>query len=153
MLNKKDLLILTELRKNSRESLTRMSKNTSIPVSTIHDRIRSYKNDLIAKHTSIIDFSKLGFNARAQILIKVGRENRKEASNLLKNHQNINSVHKISNGYDFSVEGIFRNVKDVEDFLDSFSERFQTEKLQVHYIIEDIKKEAFMSKRELSEII
>jgi len=36
----KDLLILSELRQNARETLTKMSKHTGIPISTIFDKIK-----------------------------------------------------------------------------------------------------------------
>lgn len=153
MLPKKDLLILMELRNNSRETLTKISKKTAIPISTIFDKIRYYQGDLIKKHTILIDFSKLGFNARANIMVKVDKDAREEARNFLIKHQNINSVYKISNGFDFLIEGIFHNVKDVEDFLDYLESKFKLEQVEVHYIVEDIKKEAFMNNKELLDVV
>lgn len=153
MLPKKDLLILSELRQNARETLTRISKNTGIPISTIFDKIRYYDGGIIKKHTTIIDFSKLGFNARANIMVRLDRDAREEAKKFLLNHHNINSVYKISNGFDFLIEGIFRNVKDVEDFIDAFGERFKLEQVQVYYAIEDIKKEAFMNDKNLLSMV
>ena len=153
MLTKKDLLILTQLRNNSRETLTKISKNTGVPISTIFDKIKCYQGNLIKKHTSLIDFSKLGFNARANIMVKVDRDKREEAKKFLLNHPNINSIYKISNGFDFLIEGIFKNVKDVEDFIDSLNGKFKLEQTQVYYIIEDIKKEEFMNNKELLDLV
>lgn len=153
MLTKKDILIITELRNNARSTLTGISKKTSIPISTIFDKIRGYQGSIIKKHTTIIDFSKLGFNARANIMMRVDRDAREEARKFLLNHQNINSVYKISNGYDFLVEGIFKNVKDVEDFMDYLGGKFKLEQTQVYYVIEDIKREAFMNDKELLDMV
>src|SRR3989338_7813984 len=138
MLAKKDLLILSELRQNARETLTKMSKHTGIPISTIFDKIRYYQTDLIKKHTTLIDFSKLGFNAKANIMVKVGRDSREEARKFLIGHHNINSIYKVSNGFDFLIEGVFKNVKDVEDFIDFFGGKFKLEQVQIHYVIEEI---------------
>jgi DNA-binding Lrp family transcriptional regulator len=153
MFPKKDLLILTELRTNSRETLTKISRRTNVPISTIFDKIKYYQGDLIKKHTILMDFSKLGFNARANIMIKVERNAREEVRNFLLNHYNVNSVFKISNGFDFLIEGIFKNVKDVEDFLDYLESKFKLEQVQTHYIIEDIKRESFMNNQELLDLI
>ncbi len=153
MFPKKDLLILAELRSNARETLTEISKRTSVPISTIFDKIRSYQGNLITKHTTLIDFSKLGFNARANIMVKVDRDAREEAKKFLMNNFNVNSVYKISNGFDFMIEGIFKNVKDVEDFIDTLSGRFKLEQVQVYYVVEDIKKEDFMNHRELLDVV
>ncbi len=153
MLSKKDLLILSELRNNARETLTQISKHTNVPISTIFDKIKCYQGNLITKHTTLIDFSKLGFNARVNIMVRVDRNLREEAKKFLLSHQNINSVFKISNGFDFLIEGIFKNVKDVEDFIDMFGGKFKLEQTQVYYLIEDVKKEAFMSDSSLIDIV
>jgi len=153
MINKKDLLILSYLRKNSRETLTKISRKTSIPISTIYDKLKYYHENLITKHTTLIDFAKLGFNARSNIMVKVDRTERNDVKKFLTNNPNINSVYKISSGYDFLIEGIFKNVKDVEDFIDVFGNKFKIEQTQVYYIIEDIKKEGFMNEEELLDMV
>ena len=153
MLPEKDLLILAELRNNSRESLTNMSKTTGVPISTIFDKLKYYQGSLITKHTTLIDFSKLGFNARANIMLKVDRDAREEARKFLMNNFNINSVYKISNGFDFLVEGIFKNVKDVEEFIDYLGSKFKMEKSEVYYIVEDIRKEDFMNNKETLDMV
>ena len=153
MLQKKDLWILSELRVNSRESLTNISKNTGVPISTIFDKLKCYQESLITKHTTLLDFSKLGFNARANIMIKVDRMVREEVRKILLNNLNVNSVYKISNGFDFMIEGIFKNVKDVEEFIDYLGSKFKMEKSEVYYIVEDIRKEDFMNNKETLDMV
>jgi len=144
-LNQKDILLISNLRNNARETLTRISKRTNIPISTIYDKLKSYERNLIRKHTSLLDFNKLGFNARANIMIKVERSVRDEIKDYLIKHQNVNSVYKINNGFDFLVEGIFKHMKDLEDFMENLEDKFEIKNKQIHYIIEDIKRESFMS--------
>ncbi len=145
MFPKKDLLILSSLRQNARISLTNMSKKTKIPISTIFDRLKTHEKSIIKKHTSLIDFEKLGFNTRANICFKVDKEKRGAFREYLVRHQNINSVFKINNGYDFLVEAIFKHIKDMENFLEAIEERFDVRERKVYYLIEDIKREEFMS--------
>ena len=71
MINKKDILIISNLRIDARMPLTKMSRKTNIPVSTIFDRLKINENGLIKKHTCILNFSKLGYNVRANIAFKV----------------------------------------------------------------------------------
>ena len=75
-MKKTDLLIISSLRQNAREKLTNMSKKTRIPVSTLFDRIRMHEGKLIKKHTALIDFNKLGYNTRANIILKVKKTDR-----------------------------------------------------------------------------
>lgn len=143
-MKKRDLQILSYLRRNARESLTDLSKMSRIPVSTIYDRLKTKMDNCVVKHTSIIDFGKLGYTTRAHILLKVHKDKRDELREHLNNHHMINTVSKINNGYDFIAEGVFRHMKELEDFLESIEARFELVSHNVFYIIEDIKKESFM---------
>lgn len=148
-MNKKDLKILTHLRIDARMPLTKMSKKTSIPVSTIFDRLKINQNNLIIKHTSLIDFSKLGYHTRANITLRVDKEDKENVKEfLLKNHL-VNSVYKINNGFDFMIEGIFKQIKDMEEFLEQLENRFKILDKKSFFIIEDLKRESFMSNPDL----
>ncbi len=144
-MNKKDLKILSELRQNARMSLTKMSKKTQIPVSTIFDRLKLNEKNIIIKHTSLLDFNKLGYNTRANITIKVNKEDKETLKQHLIRHHQINSVYKINNGFDFMVEGIFKHIIEMEDFLEQLEQKFNIIDKKSFFIIEDLKREAFMS--------
>lgn len=147
----KSLLIMSMLRQNARESLTKMSKRTNIPISTIYDKIKNNEKDMIKKHTSIIDFSKLGFHTRLSLSLKVSKNKRDELRHYLLKHQNVNTIYKINHGYDFWTECIFRNIKEMEEFREEIEEKFKA-KTETHYIIDDIKREGFMADPDLAAI-
>ena len=145
MINKKDILIISHLRKDARMNLTKMAKKTGIPVSTIFDKIKSYKGNLVTKHTTLIDFDALGYNTKANIMLKVNKEDKIQLKEyLLKNHS-VNSFYRINNGFDFMLEGIFQNIMEMEEFLEKLQERFRIEKTEYFYIIDSLKKEAFLT--------
>ena len=100
-LQKKDILLITYLRNNARENLTKISRLTHIPVSTIFDRLKELETDLISKHTTLVNFKKLGFDIKINILFKVERNSREEFKEYLIKNQNINSVFRVNNGFDF----------------------------------------------------
>ena len=142
-LTKNEMQIIIALRKNARESLTKISRKTGIPVSTIFDKIK--ENPLITKSTCLLDFNQIGFNTRAKVTIKVERETREELRKYLNKHQNVNSLYKINSGYDFLIELVFRNIKELEDFMENIRDKFKVIEDNVFYILEDIKKEDFMN--------
>jgi len=144
-MNQKDLIIISNLRQNSRESLTNISKKTHIPVSTLYDKIKAHQNELITKHTTLIEFGKLGFNTRAKIIIKVRKEDREELKTYLIKNPHLNSVYKINNGFDFLIEAVFKNIKEMEDLMEEMEEKFTVKAKQVFYIVDDIKREDFLS--------
>ena len=153
MLDKKEMLILANLRKNSRETLTKISKQTSIPVSTIYDKLKIYETSFIKKHTSILDFSKLGYHTRATMLIKVANNYREKLREHLLLDKSLNTVYRINNGYDFMLEGIFKELREVDLFLDKLEKDYGVTEKYVYYIIDEVKKEDFLSSPEYLKII
>jgi len=145
MVSKKDILIMSNLRSNARISLTNLSKKTKIPISTLFDRLRTQEKEYIVKHTALLDFTKLGYSTRAHIIIKVAKSDREGMREHLSKHQNVNSFYKINNGFDFMVEGIFKHIKEMEDFLENLDERYDIIDRRSYYIIDEIKREEFLS--------
>ena len=144
-LNKKQLYLLMQLRKDGRQPLTEISKKINMPVSTIFDRLKQNKQEMIKRFTCLLDFSKVGFNCRAQIVLRVKKDCREEVQKHLLTHPNVNSVYKINNGYDFLLETIFRDLKDVEEFMEKMDEKFKIAEKKVYYIIEDLAREQFLT--------
>ncbi len=148
MVQKKDLMVVSCLRQNARETLTHMSRRIHLPISTIYDRLKNQENDLIVKHTSLLDFAKLGFTTRVTVAFRVERAGRNPLELFLSNHPCVNSLYKINNGYDFLVDGIFRHLKDLQYFIESIEDRFPILEKQLYYIVDDIKRENFLSNPE-----
>jgi len=144
-MNPKDLKIIAYLRKDARIPLTRLSRKTNIPVSTIFDRLKAKEEDVIVKHTSLLDFGKLGYYTRANIALRVDRDDKDKLKEHLLKNPSVNSVCRINNGYDFMIEGVFKQIKDMEEFLDQLENRFKILDKKTFFIIEDLKKEEFMS--------
>jgi len=144
MIKNSDLKLIAYLRRNARQTLTEISKKTRIPISTLYDKLRLQEKSVILKHTTLLDFAMLGFNCRANILLKSEREERDKLGSYLKVHPAINNLYKINNGFDFLAEGVFSNVKELEDFVDILEKTFPIAEKKMHYVIEDLKREEFM---------
>jgi Lrp/AsnC family transcriptional regulator for asnA, asnC and gidA len=150
-INTKDLKILAHLRQDARINLTKISKKTLVPVTTIFDKMKKYQQEIIKKNTVLIDFKKLGYDIRVHILVKISQEKREDFKMFLKKSFAINSVYRINNGFDFMIEAIFRNMMELEEFNDQIDAQGILSK-QEHYILEDIRKEEFISQPDLVEI-
>ena len=142
----RDLLIVSHLRQDARITLTRMSRETRIPVSTIFDKIRGYKETgLIKKNTAIVSFERFGYSTKALIFFSAHREDRGKLAGILQNSPNVNSLLRINSGWDFVAEVIFPNYKEIEDFIESIEGKVGLKDKKVSYIIEELKKEEFLS--------
>jgi len=72
MVDNKDLLILHALKENAKASVVQISKNTGLPATTIHNRIKKLeKNGIIKGYTIRIDHKKAGKEISAIVLIVV----------------------------------------------------------------------------------
>lgn len=144
-MKEKDFKMISYLRADARMPLTKMSKKTNIPVSTLFDRLRANENDIIMKHTALLNFTKLGYHTRANVALRVDKEDKDRLREYLMKHQMINSLYKINNGFDFMIEAVFVHVKDLEEFLSDLDKRFNIMDKKSFFIIEDLKREEFMA--------
>ncbi|HYD03848.1 MAG TPA: Lrp/AsnC family transcriptional regulator [Alphaproteobacteria bacterium] len=142
--SKRDILLMTFFRKNARENLTQISRMTRIPVSTIFDKLREFEKGLIQKHTTLVDFRKLGFDIRLNMMFKISKESRENFREFLVTNEHINSVYRVNNGFDYMIEAIFKDMADLQRFTELL-DRFQIEDKQELFVLEDIKRESFMS--------
>jgi len=144
MLSEKELKVIANLRQNSRESLTKISRKTGMPVSSIFERLKKYKGGFIVKHTSLLDFNKIGFNVMVNSFIKIGRGQKKELFSHLMNNPYVNNFTAISNKYDIFIETAFKNLKDLRKFNEELIE-FGIEAKEDFYVIEYLKREGFLN--------
>ncbi len=144
MKKNKEMMLLSCLRNNSRETLTNMSKKTNIPISTIFDKLKEYEKKLISKHTSLIDFKKLGYDIKIHIMLKVNRECRQRFEKFLGNAQSVNTVYRINNKFDYFLEGIFKDICSYQKFADQLEDYGVTE-MHEHFVIDELKKEEFLT--------
>ena len=149
MIKKNELILLSHLRRNARETLTKISRDTRIPVSTIFDKLKRYDNNLIKKATVLLDFQKLGYNTRVTLMLKVPKEQRDNLKNFLIHENNVKSIYRVNNNFDFLMEGIFTSMQDFQEFIENLEEKFEIKDKQMFYILDDIKKEEFMSNPKL----
>ncbi len=145
MMEDKDIVLLAHLRKNARAKLTQISKHTGIPVSTIFERLRMPLSGCVAKYTCILNNSELGFNSRATVILKVDKEQKVEIGQFLEKHQNVNSLYRINNGYDFMLDVVFRQMVHLEEFIEQLERKFRIKQKEVYFIIDEVKQEAFLA--------
>lgn len=140
MIKEKEKILLKHLRKDSRKSLSKISKETGISVSTLFYMLKRLEKRYIKKHVSLIDFSKLGYGFSASFFIST--KDKAKVKEFLKRSKNVNTMSTTVNGADFYVECLFKDLKDNENFKESLRSTGVIS-VQEHMIVENIKKEEF----------
>lgn len=144
-LNKKDYILLSALRKNARQTLTQISKKTRIPISTLHERLKSQQKTFIHRFATLVDFAQLGLHTRIHLQLKTTPQEKEQLRSFLEMHSQVNNLFKIAHEFDFFVEAVFEHVSDVETFIETLHQQFTIEKYTTQYITKDIKREGFLS--------
>lgn len=142
---KRDMNLLTCLRENARYTLTEISKKTKIPISTLYDRLKAQQGNTITKHVTLIDFDALGYSARIHMLVRVPPTKREELRGFLQIHEHVNALFEVASEYDFALEGIFSQVKDVQSFIRQLEKQFPELQYHNQFITKDLKRETFLA--------
>ena len=140
-MKEKDIEIIKHLRKNARISLADISRDTGMPISTVFDKLNKLENNLIRKHTTLLDFPALGYALKVNFLLKC--KDKDKTKEFLMNHKNVNTLYRLNNGMDFLVEVIFKDMNEMEDFSEKLDE-LGMQKNERYHIIEELKKEDFL---------
>lgn len=108
MLDKKDQLILNELKKNSRNSTKNIAKNVKIPRVTVHDRIQKLmKKGIIKKFNVSVDYKKIGFPTEVFVFVSFLSNvdiSQRELAKKISTLQGVSEVHIISGEYDLLLK-------------------------------------------------
>ncbi len=150
MITKTDLIVLAHFRQDARCRLTTLSRKTGIPVSTLFDKLREYEPNIVPKTISLLNFEALGFTTHVNVLIKAGKEERHLREHLLK-HPSVNSLYKVHDGFDFLAEGVFRHLRELDNFVQQLKQQFFARSIEVQYLVDDLKREGFLSDPTLVE--
>lgn len=145
MMDGDDLALLAQLRKNSRVKMTRMSRELDIPVSTIFERLKGPLRNYIKRFTCLLNNSEIGFSSRATLILKVDKEQKEDIRAFLEKHPNVNSLYRINNGYDFLLDSIFKQMRDLEEFIEQLEKSYKIKQKEVYFIIDEIKQEGFLA--------
>ncbi|MEA2055722.1 MAG: Lrp/AsnC family transcriptional regulator [Candidatus Thermoplasmatota archaeon] len=108
MIDKKDQIILGELKKNSRNSTKTIASNVKIPRVTVHDRIQKMVDKgIIKSFTTVVDYKKTGLPSKVFIFVSFLHNtnvSQRELANRIAKIQGICEVHIISGEYDLLLK-------------------------------------------------
>jgi DNA-binding Lrp family transcriptional regulator len=152
-ITKKDFIILSHFRQNARCRLTKLSRATGVPVSTLFDKLNGYQDTIVHRTVSLLNFGALGFSTRANILLSVDGKDKPNLKQHLLSHISVNSLYRVNNGYDFMAECIFRDIKELEEFVDQTRAQYTINKHEVFYVVDDLKREAFLADPNLVDLL
>ncbi|MHA1667575.1 MAG: Lrp/AsnC family transcriptional regulator [Candidatus Heimdallarchaeaceae archaeon] len=120
-LDKKDIQILRILQQNSRVSLKKLARKTSLPVTTVFNRIKKFEqNGLIKDYKAIIDPKKVGLDVTAFILVAYDTSSKKSQRGVAKEISKlpfVQEVHIITGEWDMLLKVRGKNSEEIGKFV------------------------------------
>ncbi|HSO25987.1 MAG TPA: Lrp/AsnC family transcriptional regulator [Methanobacteriaceae archaeon] len=96
--------IIRSLVKNSRITLSQMSKDIDVPDATISNRLKKLEKDVIKQYTLLLDPLKLGLTVTAIIIIQTESEKHGNVEIELSKLKDVSEVYSISGEYDILIK-------------------------------------------------
>ena len=122
-MDEKDIKIIKILKENSRASIRNIAKSTEIRPSTVHNRIKKFKDEgIIEKFTIDTNDDKVGEGFVVFMLISGTPE--KYLDNRFKNNLNIKEIYGITGEYDLLIKAKFKDMMEFNRFLIDFREKY-----------------------------
>lgn len=124
--------------------MTALSRTTGIPVSTLFEKIKAYEPKFVPKTVSLLNFEALGFATHANILLKSGKDPDALQLHLMK-HPSVNSLYRVHDAFDFLAEGVFRTMRELNNFVQDLKKTYGVRSVEVQYLMDDLRREGFLS--------
>ena len=117
MIDKKDEIILNELKKNARESTKTIASNIKIPRVTVHDRIdKMIQKGIIKSFNVTIDYKKIGYSSEVFIFVSFlfnPEVSQRQLAQRIAKIPGVYEVHIISGEYDLLLKVRGKSLEDI----------------------------------------
>jgi Lrp/AsnC family transcriptional regulator for asnA, asnC and gidA len=114
-----DLAILRSLIKNSRITISQMSKEIDIPDATISNRLKKLETDVIKRYTMIPDWQKVGLEITSIIIIQTESEKHESVKKELSRLEEASEVYSVSGEYDILIKVWVKNIEELNQLINT----------------------------------
>jgi len=133
-MDKKDLILLEELKKNSKRSVQELAKATHIPPTTIHNRIkRLEKQGVVKQYTIKLDNKKIN---HVQAFFEISLNPGANANEFLKKIK-ADEIYSVAGDYQFLIKNSFNDLGGVYSFVAQLQQA-KAEKVKTTIILEEL---------------
>lgn len=114
-----DAEIIRSLVKNSRMTLSQMSKEINVPDATISNRLKKLEETVIKQYTLILDFDATGLKVTAIIIIQTESEKHENVELELSKLEEVSEVYSVSGEYDILIKVWAHSIEELNKIITS----------------------------------
>lgn len=114
-----DSEIIRSLVRNSRITLSQMSKEIDVPDATISNRLKKLEKTVIRQYTLIVDPDELGLKVTAIIIIQTESEKHENVKDELSKLVEVSEVYSVSGEYDILIKVWAHSIEELNEIMNS----------------------------------
>ena len=114
-----DAEILRSLIKNSRITLSQMSKEIDVPDATISNRLKKLEENVIKRYTVILDWQKIGLDITTIIIIQTESEKHEYVKEELSKLEEVSEVYSVSGEYDILIKVWVSDIEELNQLMNT----------------------------------
>ncbi|MCP4761712.1 MAG: Lrp/AsnC family transcriptional regulator [archaeon] len=135
-----DKKILTELKKNGRESFRTIAQELGIATGTVSKRVNDMKESGVIKKFSVkLDYEKLGYDLIAIIELRISKGKLIEVEKEISKDPHIIGVYDITGTYDASIFVRTKTRDDLNQLIKKLLQNKYIERTNTHFVLNVIK--------------
>ena len=138
-----DVELMDELRKNSKITIKELSKKFNIHPNTVLQRIRRLETTgIIKRYQAVIDYRKLGYSLTAIIVMDMSKEGMESIDNLLKGIQHLSELESLyitSGGVDAVAIVHAKNNSDLLEIIKKIYAQKEVSKTTTYIVLKQLK--------------
>ncbi|HDJ94870.1 MAG TPA: Lrp/AsnC family transcriptional regulator [Acidilobales archaeon] len=117
-LDELDKKIINALIENPRITYRKLAKSLGVSVGTVYNRVKKLMSrGIIRDFTVQVDFSKVGYDVTALILVKVDGKHIIDVEREVARYPNVCAVYDVTGEFDVIVVAKFRNIGELNKFI------------------------------------
>lgn len=134
--------ILSILMEDARRSVRDIARELGVAPATVHNRLKKLQQKGIIKgFMPIVNFSKLGYQVTAIIMISVEGQRLRDLENELKQIKNVIAIYDITGEFDVLLIAKFKDVQALDFFVKDLLEREGIKKTVTHIAFNVVKED------------
>jgi Lrp/AsnC family transcriptional regulator, regulator for asnA, asnC and gidA len=114
-----DSEIIRSLVKNSRITLSQMSKEINVPDATISNRLKKLEETVIKQYTLVLDSDATGLKVTAIIIIQTESEKHENVELELSKLEEVSEVYSVSGEYDILIKVWAHSIEELNKIVTS----------------------------------
>ena len=137
-----DMKILSILMQDARKSVREIARELGVSPATVHNRLKRLQQMGVLKgFMPIVDFSKLGYQVTAVIMVSVEGHRLREFENEMRQIKNVIAIYDITGEFDVLLIAKFRDVQALDFFVKDLLEREGIKKTVTHIAFNVVKED------------